>query len=162
MKWERPTNVHEIRSFLGLAGYYRRSVEGFFKLLGLLTSLTKKNTHFAWSGECQVSFQEIKQRLVSTTIRILPMESKKFIIYSDASFKRLGCVLMQQGKVITYASRQLKDQERNYPTHNLELAAVVYALKIWRHYLFREKIEIYTDHQTLKYIFMQKEMNMRQ
>jgi hypothetical protein len=142
-KWERPTNVHEIRSFLGLAGYYRRFVEGFSKLSGPLTALTKKNAHF----------QELKQRLVSAPILTLPVESEKFVIYSDASLKGLGCVLMQQGKVIAYASRQLKNHERNYPTHDLELAAIVYALKIWRHYLFQEKVEIYTDHKSLKYIF---------
>jgi hypothetical protein len=92
----------------------------------------------------------------------LPRESEKFVVFSDASLKGLGCVLMQQDKVIAYASRQLKDHKRNYPTHDLELAAVVFALKIWRHYLFHEKVEIYTDHQSLKYIFSQKELNMRQ
>jgi ribonuclease HI len=90
---------------------------------------------------------------VSAPILTLPVESEKFVIYSDASLKGLGCVLMQQGKVIAYASRQLKNHERNYPTHDLELAAIVYALKIWRHYLFQEKVEIYTDHKSLKYIF---------
>jgi ribonuclease HI len=83
-----------------------------------------------------------------------PRELEKFVIYSDASLQGLGYVLMQQGKVIAYASRQLKDHEKNYPTHDLELAAIVYALKIWRHYLFRETVEIYTDHKSLKYIFM--------
>jgi len=128
--WERPTNVHEIRSFLGLAGYYRRFVKGFSKLSSPLTALTKKNAHFVWDEECEASFQELKQRLVSTPILTLPMESEKFVIYSDASLKGLGCVLMQQGRVITYASRQLKNHERNYPTHDLGLAAIVYALKI--------------------------------
>ena len=84
------------------------------------------------------------------------------MIYSDASHKGLGCVLMQHGKVIVYASRQLKDYEIRYPTHDLELAAIVFALKIWRHYLYGEKCEIYTDHKSLKYIFTQKELNMRQ
>jgi hypothetical protein len=81
------------------------------------------------------------------------MESEKFVIYSDASLQGMGCVLIQRGKVIAYASRQLKDHEKNYPTHDLELAPIVDALKIWRHYLFRETIEIYTDHKSLKYIF---------
>ncbi|KAL4028448.1 hypothetical protein IC575_011645 [Cucumis melo] len=85
-----------------------------------------------------------------------------FVIYSDASKKGLGCVLMQQGKVVAYASRQLKSHEQNYPTHDLELAAVVFALKIWRHYLYGEKIQIFTDHKSLKYFFTQKELNMRQ
>ena len=84
------------------------------------------------------------------------------MVYSDVSGKGLGCVLMQNGKVIAYASRQLKDYERNYPTHDLELAAIVFALKIWRHYLYGERIQIFTYHKSLKYIFTQKELNMRQ
>ena len=84
------------------------------------------------------------------------------MIYSDASRKGLGCVLMQHGKVVAYASRQLKNYEQNYPTHDLELAAVVFALKIWRHYLYGERCEIYTDHKSLKYIYTQKELNLRQ
>ncbi|KAL4030768.1 hypothetical protein IC575_009020 [Cucumis melo] len=92
----------------------------------------------------------------------MPDGSGSFVIYSDASKKGLGCVLMQQGKVVAYASRQLKSHEQNYPTHDLELAAVVFALKIWRHYLYGEKIQIFTDHKSLKYFFTQKELNMRQ
>ena len=92
----------------------------------------------------------------------LPDEKGEFVIYSDASYKGLGCVLMQHGKVIAYASRQLKEYEMRYPTHDLELAAIVFALKLWRHYLYGEKCEIYTDHKSLKYIFTQKELNMRQ
>jgi len=102
--WERPTNVHEIRSFLGLAGYYRRFVEGFSKLFGPLTALTKKNARYEWTDECECSFQELKQRLVTTPILTLPSGSGGFVIYSDASRKGLGCVLMQNGKVIAYAS----------------------------------------------------------
>jgi hypothetical protein len=122
--------VNEIQSSLGFAGYYRRFVEGFSKLSGPLTALTKKNARFIWSDECEECFQELKQSLVSAPVLTLPKESEKFIIYSDASLHGLGCVLMQQGKVIAYASRQLKDHERNYPVHDLELAAIVYALKI--------------------------------
>ena len=92
----------------------------------------------------------------------LPDEQGNFVLYSDASHKGLGCVLMQHDKVIAYASRQLKPHEQKYPTHDLELAAIVVALKIWRHYLYGEKCEIYTDHKSLKYIFTQKELNMRQ
>ncbi|KAL0536510.1 hypothetical protein IC582_025459 [Cucumis melo] len=84
------------------------------------------------------------------------------MIYSDASKKGMGCILMQQGRMVAYASRQLKSHEQNYPTHYLELAAMTYALKIWRHYLYGEKIQIFTDHKSLKYFFTQKELNMRQ
>ncbi|GAV84963.1 hypothetical protein CFOL_v3_28404, partial [Cephalotus follicularis] len=99
---------------------------------------------------------------MNAPILALPTESESFVVYSDASHKGLGCVLMQQGKVIAYASRQLKTHEQNYPTHDLELAAVIFALKIWRHYLYGAKCEIFTDHKSLKYIFTQKELNMRQ
>ncbi|GJU60513.1 retrotransposon protein, putative, ty3-gypsy subclass [Tanacetum coccineum] len=108
------------------------------------------------------SFEELKRRLVSAPILTLPSGSGGFQIYSDASKKGLGCVLMQHGKVIAYASRQLKPYEVNYPTHDLELAAVVFALKIWRHYLYGEACDIFTDHKSLKYIFTQRELNMRQ
>ena len=91
-----------------------------------------------------------------------PSGTGGMVIYSDASGKGLGCVLMQHGHVIAYASRQLKPHEKNYPTHDLELAAVIFALKIWRHYLLGDKVLIYTDHKSLKYIFTQKELNMRQ
>jgi hypothetical protein len=92
----------------------------------------------------------------------LPTESGNFIVYNDASKTGLGCVLMQNGNVVAYASHQLKPYEQNYPTHDLELAAVVFALKIWRHYLYGERCEIYMDHKSLKYLFTQKELNMRQ
>ncbi|GJW61042.1 putative nucleotidyltransferase, ribonuclease H [Tanacetum coccineum] len=108
------------------------------------------------------SFEELKRRLVSSPILTLPSGTGGYQIYSDASKKGLGCVLMQHGKVIAYASRQLKPYEENYPTHDLELAAVVFALKIWRHYLYGETCDIFTDHKSLKYIFTQKELNMRQ
>jgi hypothetical protein len=104
----------------------------------------------------------LKQRLVTTLVLTLPSGSDGFVISSDASHKGLGFVLMQQGKVIAYASRQLKTYERNYPTHDLELAAVVFALKIWQHCLYGECCEIYTYHKSLKYFFTQKELNMRQ
>ena len=99
---------------------------------------------------------------MSAPVLTVPESSVGYVIYSDASKKGLGCVLMQQGKVVAYASRQLKDYEKNYPTHDLELGAVVFALKVWRHYLYDEKTQIYTDHKSLKYLFTQKELNMRQ
>ncbi|RVW41427.1 Retrovirus-related Pol polyprotein from transposon 17.6 [Vitis vinifera] len=160
--WRRPSTVTEIRSFLGLAGYYRRFIEGFSKIALPLTKLTQKGVKFEWSDDCECSFQELKNRLVSTPILTIPSGSGGFVVYSDASHQGLGCVLMQDGRVVAYASRQLKPYERNYPTHDLELAAVVFALKIWRHFLFGETCEIFTDHKSLKYLFSQKELNMRQ
>ncbi|KAL0549347.1 hypothetical protein IC582_013828 [Cucumis melo] len=160
--WTRPSTVSKVRSFLGLAGYYRRFVENFSRIATPLTQLTRKGAPFVWSKACEDSFQNLKQKLVTAPILTVPDGSGSFVIYSDASKKGLGCVLMQQGKVVAYASRQLKSHEQNYPTHDLELAAVVFALKIWRHYLYGEKIQIFTDHKSLKYFFTQKELNMRQ
>jgi hypothetical protein len=154
--------MFKIRSFLGLIGYYRRFIEGFSKLSGPLTALTRKNARFVWTDECEQCFQELKRQLVTAPVLALPTESGNFVVYSNASKKGLGCVLMQNINVFAYASRQLKPYEQNYPTHSLELAAVVFALKIWRHYLYGKRYKIYTDHKSLKYLFTQKELNMRQ
>ncbi|PON54551.1 Ribonuclease H-like domain containing protein, partial [Parasponia andersonii] len=137
-------------------------MEGFSKLTSPLTQLTRKNVKFHWDDNCEKSFQELKNRLVTATILSIPTGSGGFVVYSDASKNGLGCVLMQNGKIVAYASRQLKEYEKKYPTHDLELAAVVFALKIWRHYLYGERCQIYTDHKSLKYFFTQKELNMRQ
>ena len=162
INWERPNSVHEIKSFLGLVGYCRHFVEGFSKLSGPLIALTRKNAHFLWTNECEQSFQELKWRLVTAPVLTLSSKSCGFVIYSDASKKGFNYVLMQNGKVVAYASWQLKSYELNYPTHDLELAAVVFALKIWRHYLYGEKCEIFRYHKSLKYLFTQKELNLRQ
>jgi len=145
--------VTEIHSFLGLVGYYRRFIEGFSSIAKPMTALLEKGKEFIWSDKCQVSFEELKKRLTSAPILTLPDLSKSFAVYYDASRLGLQCVLMQEGRVIAYASRQLKKSEQNYPTHDLELAAVVHALKISRHYMLGHKCEIYTDHKSLKYIF---------
>ncbi|KAL8100391.1 hypothetical protein AgCh_032593 [Apium graveolens] len=161
-RWEQPKTPTEIRSFLGLAGYYRRFVKDFAKIATPLTKMTRKNERFIWTEKCKESFQELKKRLVTAPVLALPDETGNFIIFSDASLKGLGCVLMQHNKVIAYASRQLKPHEQKYPVHDLELAAIVFALKLWRHYLYGEKCDIYMDHKSLKYIFTQKDLNMRQ
>ncbi|KAJ3669525.1 hypothetical protein LUZ60_011475 [Juncus effusus] len=108
------------------------------------------------------SFEELKKKLVSAPVLVVPEPGKEFSVYSDASLQGLGCVLMQGKNVIAYASRQLKPYEENYPTQDLELAAVVFALKIWRHYLYGERCNMFADHKSLKYIFSQKELNLRQ
>ena len=162
LNWKPPTDVSEIHSFLGLAGYYRRFIEGFSKLAKPMTALLEKNAKFVWYEKCQASFDELKKRLTTALVLILPDLSKKFSIYCDASRQGLGCVLMQEGRVVAYASRQLRKHELNYPTHDLELAVVVHALKIWMHYLIGHKSDIYTDHKSLKYIFTQLDLNLRQ
>ena len=162
VNWQPPTNVTEIRSFLGLAGYYRKFVEGFSKIATPLTSLIRKEEKFIWSDACQHSFDELKHRLTSAPVLTLPSGSEGFVVYCDASRQGLGCVLMQHERVIAYASRQLRKHEQNYPTHDLELAAVVFALKIWRHYLYGLPCRIFIDNKSLQYLFTQKELNMRQ
>ena len=153
LSWKPPKDVSEIQSFLGMAGYYRRFIEGFSKLAKPMTALLEKNAKFVWTKQCQDSFKELKKRLTSAPVLILPDLTKSFSIYCDASRQGLGGVLMQEGRVVAYAYRQLRKHEFNYPTHDLELAAMVHALKIWRHYLIGHKCEIYTDHKSLKFIF---------
>ena len=115
-----------------------------------------------WSKECQSSFEELKKKLIFTPVFTILSNSRGFVVYSDASRQGLGCVLMQHEKVVAYASKKLKPYEQNYPTHDLKLAAMVFAFKIWRHYVYGETCEIYTDHKGLKYLFSQKELNMKQ
>jgi hypothetical protein len=162
LNWMPPTNASEIQSFLELAGYYHQFIKDFSKIAKPMTRLLRKNKDFDWTEECQTSSEELKKRLTSAPVLILPDITKKFDIYCDASRQGLGCVLMQDGKVVSYATRQLRKHEENYPTHDLELAAVVHALNIWRHYLIGHRCEIYSDHKSLKYIFTQNDLNLRQ
>ncbi|KAA3477814.1 DNA/RNA polymerases superfamily protein [Gossypium australe] len=162
LDWKPPKSVAEIRSFLGLAGYYRRFVEGFSLIAAPLTKLLRKGVPFVWSDKQQESFERLKKILTEAPVLIQPEVRKEFAVYCDASHTGLGCVLMQDGKVIAYASRQLRPHELNYPTHDLELAAAVFALKSWRHYLYGEKSIIYMNHKSLKYLLTQKELNLRQ
>ncbi|GJU68419.1 putative reverse transcriptase domain-containing protein [Tanacetum coccineum] len=129
--WASPKTPTEIRQFLGLAGYYRRFIEGFSKIAKPMTKLTQKKVKFEWGDK------------------------------QEAAFKGFGRCVMQREKVISYASRQLKIHEKNYTTHDLELGAVVFALKIWRHYLYGTKCTVFTDHKSLQHILNQKELNMR-
>ncbi|KAI3805399.1 hypothetical protein L1987_27748 [Smallanthus sonchifolius] len=161
-EWDIPKTPTEIRSFLGLAGYYRRFIQDFSKIASPLTKLTRKEVKYEWGSTQDEAFKELKEKLTQALVLALPEGSEDLVVYSDASGQGLGCVLMQRGIVIAYASRQLKVHEVNYPTHDLELAAVIFALKIWRHYLYGVKFTIYSDHKSLKYFFEQKELNMRQ
>jgi hypothetical protein len=145
-----------------MARYYRRFIEGFSKIARPVTALLAKKVEFKWTPECQESFETLKKKLNTAPVLILPDVHKLFSVYSNASYTGLGCVLMQEGRVVACSSRHLKIHERNYPTHDFELAAVVHALKTWRHYLYRQKCDVYTDHKSLKYIFTQLELNMRQ
>jgi hypothetical protein len=161
-KWKQPTSISKIRSFLGMAGYYRRFIKGFSSIAKPMLELLKKDNKFIWTQKCEESFQEIKKKLTTSPVLVLPDIHQGFMIFCDASRQGLGCVLIQNEKVIAYASRLLKPHEQNYPTHDLELAAIVHALKIWRHYLIGNKCDVFTDHKSLKYIFTQPDLNLRQ
>ncbi|CAA7051127.1 unnamed protein product [Microthlaspi erraticum] len=150
------------QSFLGLAGYYRRFVKGFATMAQPMTKLTGKDVPFVWSAECEESFSQLKEMLTTTPVLALPEPGKPYMVYTDASGIGLGCVLMQEGRVIAYASRQWQGSERNRPTHDLELGAVIFALKIWRSYLLGETVQVFTDHKSLQHIFTQPMMNARQ
>jgi hypothetical protein len=126
-----------------------------------MTELLEKDKKFEWTS-CEASFQELKKQLRTAPILVMPDMEKSFSIYYGASVQGLGCVLMQDGHVVAYASRQLRKHEAHYLTHDLELATVVHALKIWRHYLMGKRCELYKDHKSLKYIFTQSNLNLRQ
>nr|XP_009777849.1 PREDICTED: uncharacterized protein K02A2.6-like [Nicotiana sylvestris] len=127
-----------------------------------LTRLTQKKVKFQWSDACKKIFEELKKRLTSALVLTLLEGTEWFVVYFDSSGIGLGCVLMQHCKVIAYASRQLKAHEKNYPTHDLELAVVVFALKIWCHYMYGVHVDIFPYHKSLLYIFKQRELNLRQ
>jgi hypothetical protein len=162
LEWKSPTSVHQVRSFLGLAGYYRRFIPNFSKIVKPITELLKNDVKFDWSPKYNEAIEQLKVLLTTAPVLAQPDIEKPFDVYCDASSIGLGCVLMQEGRVIVYASRQLRRHEEHYPTHDLELAVVVHALKIWRHYLLGNICHIYSDHKSLKYIFTQLELNMRQ
>nr|GEX67309.1 transposon Ty3-I Gag-Pol polyprotein [Tanacetum cinerariifolium] len=146
----------------GLVGYYRRFIENFSKIAKPLTQLTQKNKAYVWGDKQEEALCILKEKLCNAPVLALPSGPNDFMVYCDASNQGFGCVLMQRGKVIAYASRQLKIHEKNYTTHDLELGVVVFALKFWRHNLYGTKSVIYTDHKSLQYVFDQKELNMWQ
>jgi hypothetical protein len=127
-----------------------------------MTKLLAKGNTFEWTPRRETSFQELKKRLTTTLVLTMPDMEISFSIYCDASGQGLGCVLMQDGHAMAYASRQLRRPKEKYPTHDLELATVVHALKIWRHYIIRKGSEVYLDHKSLKYIFTQPDLKFRQ
>ncbi|GJV17215.1 putative reverse transcriptase domain-containing protein [Tanacetum coccineum] len=145
-----------------LVGYYRRFIKGFSKVARPITKLTQKKVAFEWGDKQEAAFQTLKDKLCSAPILALPQGAEDFIVYCDVSHKGLGVILMQNEKVIAYASRQLKIHEKNYTSHDLELGAVVFALKIWRHYLYGTKCIVFTNYKSLQHILDQKELNMRQ
>jgi hypothetical protein len=158
MDWKPPTSVYQICSFLGLAGYYRCFILDFSRIAKPITELLKKGVKFVWSEKCEKAFHTLREHLTIALVLAQPDNTKPFNVYCDASGTGLGCVLMQDNRVIAYASRALRPHRQKYPTHDLELAAFIHALKIWRHYLMGIHCNMYTDHKSLKYIFTQADL----
>jgi hypothetical protein len=160
LDWNSMMSVTQIRSFLGLAGYYRRCIPNFSKIAKSMTKLLEKDAKFKWSEECEEDFLTLKKLLTTTPVLAQPNIEKPFDVYYDASGTGIG-VLMQDGRAINYGSRQLRCHEEHYPTRDLVLLVVVHALKVQRHYLLGDLVHIYTDHKSLKYLFTQPNLNMR-
>jgi hypothetical protein len=161
MEWPIPKDVVDIRSFMGITGYYRRFIEGFSKIAYPITSLQKKGTKFNWSQKCQDNFNKLKELLMTAPILKVAYLDKDFTICVDASKEGLGGVLTQEGHVICYESRKLKEHEQNYVTHDLELAAVIHALKMWQHYIMGRKFLLLTNNIGVKFLFSQPDLNAR-
>eukprot|EP00253_Pinus_taeda_P019990 PITA_19990 len=162
MGWPVPKDVADVRSFMGLAGYYRRFVEGFSKVAFPITSLQKKERAFHWTPNCQKSFEQLKYLLTTAPILSIADPHKDYVVCTDASKEGLGGVLMQEGRVIAYKSCKLKEHEQQYSAYDLELAAVIHALKMWRHYLLGRKFLLLTDHHSLTSYFSHPTLNARQ
>ena len=161
VEWPAPTNVSKVRIFMGLASYYRKFVANFSNIAHPITSLQRKGKKFVWSDKCEEAFQLLKEHLTSAPVLAVPNPSKEFVVCTDASVDGLGAILMPDGRVIAYESRKLKDHEINYPTHDLELAAVMHALTKWQNFLLGQNFELRTDHRSLQYIFIQPNLNAR-
>jgi hypothetical protein len=162
MEWPTPKDVSDIRSFMGLAGYYRRFIKGFSKIGCPITALQRKGTKFTWTQKCEERFQTLKHLLTHAPVLKIVDPEADFLVCTDACKEGLGGVLMQGGSVVCYESRKLNEHEVNYVTHDLELAAIVHALKMWRHYLLGRKFVLMTDHCGLRYLFDQPKLNARQ
>jgi hypothetical protein len=161
LDWKPPASRHQVRGFPGLADYYRRFILNFSKIVKPITKLLKKGNKYVWIADCDEAFLTLKKLLTTSPVLAQSDIAKSFNIYCDASGTGLGSVLMQEGRVISYSSRQLKCHEEHYSTHDLELAAMVMALRTWRHHMLRNVVHIYTYHKSLKYIFIQLDLNMR-
>jgi hypothetical protein len=162
LDWKPPTSVSEARSFLGLTGYYRRFILNFSMVAKPITELLKKGNKYIWNDACDEAFKVLKKLLTTSPLLTQPDITKPFDVYCDASGTGLGGDLIQEGILISYFTKQIRRHEEHYPTYDLELAAVVMALKTWRHYLLGNVVHIYTDHKSLKYVFTQPHLNMSQ
>ena len=162
MEWPVPKNVSDIKSFMGITGYYKKFIEGFSKIAYPINSLQKKGKKYEWTKQCEESFNKLKHLLTNAPILKIVDHFKDFIVCIDAYNEGLGGVLLQDNYVVAYESRKLKDHEKNYVTHDLELAAIIHALKMWRHYLIGRNFLLMSDNISLKYLFDQHNLNARQ
>lgn len=162
LEWPVPKNISKVTSYMGLAGYYQKFLELFSKIAFPIISLQRKGKKYEWTKKCQVAFDQLEKKLTTTPILRVPNPNGEFEVITDALGEGLGGVLMQEGKVIAYESRKLKPYEQNYASHDLELAAVVYPLQMWRHYRLEKPFELKTDHHSLKYLFTQPNLNAQQ
>jgi hypothetical protein len=151
-----------VRSFLGLAGYYRRFIPNFSKIAKPIIELLKKGNKYVWSDACDEAFKLLKKLLITSPMLAQSNTDKPFDVYCDASGTGFDGVLMQEGLVISYSLSQLRHHEEHYPTHDLVLVIMVMALRTWWHYLLGNVVHIYMDHKSMKYIFTQPDLNMRQ
>jgi hypothetical protein len=157
-----PKNVTEVRSFMGLAVYYRRFIIGFSRIAHPITSLQRKEHKFQWIEDCEKSFQQLKKWLTSAPILRITYLNEDFVVCEDACKEGLGGVLSQNGFIIYYESRKLKEHKRNYAIHDLELETIVHTLNKWRNYLMGRRFKLIIDHNSLKYLFDQPTLNARQ
>jgi hypothetical protein len=162
MEWPTPKDVSDIRSFMGLVGYYRRFIKGFSKIGCPITAFQKKRDKFTWTQECEERFQSLKHLMTHVPMMKIIDPENDFFMCTDACKEGLGGVLMQGGSVVCYESQKLNEHEVNYMTHDLELAAIVHALKMWIHYLLGRKFVLMTEHCGIRYLFDQPKLNARQ
>jgi len=162
INWHVPRDVSNVRSFIGITSYYRKFIEGFSKIAYPITSLKKKGKKYEWSEKCEESFKRLKELLTTTPILKIVDPHKDFVVCTDACNEGLGGVLIQEGHVIPYESRKLKTHEKNYATYDLELAAIIHVVRMWRHYLIGRRFLLISDNISLKYLFDQQNLNARQ
>lgn len=162
MEWPAPTKVPELRSFLGLANYYRRFIAGYSKLANPLTDLLKKDRRWQWTDDCARAFQTLKEAVASAPVLQLPDFHSPFEVHTDASDRAIGGVLMQGKHPVAFESRKLKDCEQRYTTHEKEMTAVVHCLVVWRHYLLGSKFTIVTDNVANTYFKTQRMLSPKQ
>ncbi|KAL0400203.1 UNVERIFIED_CONTAM: Transposon Tf2-11 polyprotein [Sesamum radiatum] len=161
-EWQPPSDVHDLRSFLGLANYYRRFVKGYSEIARPMTDLLKKTETWNWTPQCQVSFDNLKRAMVTDPVLALPDMSKPYVVETDASDFALGGVLMQDGHPVAFENRKLKDVEQRYSVHEKELLVVVHCLRLWRHYLLGSPFVVKTDNTAVSHFMTQPKLTNRQ